>query len=69
MFQVEIDEFQNYEKAYGALTEASRCLTKLAHAPSQQQKLSEIVQKRMTTIKRFIDIRRLYERGDIEGGE
>uniref|UniRef100_A0A673G7I8 Intraflagellar transport protein 140 homolog n=1 Tax=Sinocyclocheilus rhinocerous TaxID=307959 RepID=A0A673G7I8_9TELE len=26
--EVEIDDFQNYEKAYGALTEACKCLTK-----------------------------------------
>ena len=27
--QVEIDEYQNYEKALGALTEAARCLGKV----------------------------------------
>ncbi|KAB0793767.1 hypothetical protein PPYR_13387 [Photinus pyralis] len=64
--QIEIDEFQNYEKAYGALTEASRCLTKIPNASVQHEKASEVVKKRMVAIKRFIDIRRLFERGDID---
>lgn len=68
--QVEIDEFQNYEKAFGALTEASRCLTKITTPKDvlQHQRATEIVQQRLTTIKRFVDIRRLFDRGDLQAG-
>ncbi|GJQ73669.1 putative intraflagellar transport protein 140 [Trypoxylus dichotomus] len=68
--QVEIDEFQNYDKAFGALTEASRCLAKATtpNDPNQHHRAIEIVQQRLTTVKRFIDIKRLFERGDIQSG-
>ncbi|CAG9817936.1 unnamed protein product [Phaedon cochleariae] len=68
--QVEIDEFQNYEKAFGALTESSRCLQKIGSAkdPKQIQRASEIVEQRLKMVKRFVDIRRLFERGDIQAG-
>ncbi|XP_063916884.1 intraflagellar transport protein 140 homolog [Zophobas morio] len=68
--QVEIDEFKNYEKAYGALTEASRCLGKISNPKDvgQHQRATEIVQQRLTMIKRFVDIRRLIERGDPQAG-
>ncbi|KAF5285788.1 hypothetical protein FQA39_LY04249 [Lamprigera yunnana] len=66
--QIEIDEFQNYEKAYGALTEASRCLAKISNPQVQHEKASELVQKRMLVIKKFIDIKRLLERGDSDNG-
>lgn len=66
--QVEIDEFQNYEKAFGALTEASRCLMKVTAPkdPNQHRKATEIIQQRLTTIKRFTDIKRLFERADFQ---
>ncbi|XP_049817321.1 intraflagellar transport protein 140 homolog isoform X2 [Aethina tumida] len=68
--QVEIDEFQNYEKAYGALTEAARCLSKITQPKDvfQHQRAGEIVQQRLTSVKRFVDIRRLFERGDLQAG-
>lgn len=68
--QVEIDEFQNYEKAYGAMMEASRCLTKVANPRDalQHRKATEIVQQRLGDIKKFIDVRRLFERGDVQSG-
>jgi hypothetical protein len=43
---VEIDEYQNYDKAHGALTEAYKCLSKAK------------VQSKMTLVKRFIQARR-----------
>lgn len=69
--QVEIDEFQNYEKAYGAMMEASRCLAKIATPRDvhQHRKAVEIVQQRLGDIKKFIDIRRLFERGDVQSGK
>ncbi|KAI4456192.1 hypothetical protein MML48_8g00010237 [Holotrichia oblita] len=68
--QVEIDEFQNYDKAFGALTEASRCLSKVTAPkdPNQHHRATEIVQQRLTAVKRFIDIKRLFERGDVQSG-
>lgn len=70
--QVEIDEFQNYEKAYGAMMEASRCLAKVAPSRDgsgqQHRRAVEIVQQRLGDIKKFIDVRRLFERGDVQSG-
>lgn len=71
LFQVEIDEFQNYEKAFGALAEAQRCLQKITNPkdPKQIQRATEIVQQRLTLVKRFVDIRRLLEKGEIQAGK
>lgn len=68
--QVEIDEFQNYEKAYGALTEASRCLSKVTSPKdmNQHRRAVDIVQQRLSMVKRFMDIKRLFERNDVQGG-
>lgn len=35
---------------------------------NQHQRATEIVQQRLTTVKRFIDIKRLFERGDVQSG-
>lgn len=69
--QVEIDDFQNYEKAYGAMLEASRCLAKVATPRDMQRhkRAVEIVQQRLSDIKKFIDVRRLFERGDVQSGK
>ncbi|XP_043945229.1 intraflagellar transport protein 140 homolog [Protopterus annectens] len=60
--QVEIDEFQEYEKALGALTEAYKSLTKakMRNTEEQEEKLSGL-QKKITLVKRFIQARRIYE--------
>ena len=57
--KVEIDEYQNYEKAVGALTEAFKCLTKAKMADRQQQegKITDI-KTRIALIKKFIQTRR-----------
>ncbi|XP_041061994.1 intraflagellar transport protein 140 homolog isoform X2 [Carcharodon carcharias] len=60
--QVEIDEYQNYEKALGALTEAYKCLSK-AKMKSQselEERLGQL-QNKLTMVKKFVQIRRLYE--------
>ncbi|XP_048407747.2 intraflagellar transport protein 140 homolog isoform X1 [Stegostoma tigrinum] len=60
--QVEIDEYQNYEKALGALTEAYKCLSK-AKMRSQgelEERLGQL-QNKLTMVKKFVQIRRLYE--------
>uniref|UniRef100_A0A667XJ74 Intraflagellar transport 140 n=1 Tax=Myripristis murdjan TaxID=586833 RepID=A0A667XJ74_9TELE len=59
--QVEIDEYQNYEKALNALTEAYKCLSKAKDRSSGQQevRLADL-QHKTTLIKRFLQARRLY---------
>ena len=57
--QVEIDEYQNYEKAFGALNEAHKCLTKArsGNVSLQEDKLADM-QRRMTLCKKFIQAKR-----------
>ncbi|XP_023584150.1 intraflagellar transport protein 140 homolog [Trichechus manatus latirostris] len=59
--QVEIDEYQNYDKAHGALTEAYKCLSKAkAKSPLDQEAKLAQLQSKMTLVKRFIQARRMY---------
>ncbi|NXK49040.1 IF140 protein, partial [Chauna torquata] len=59
--QVEIDEYQNYEKAQGALTEAYKCLSKAkTRSPLEQEGKLAHLQSKMALIKRFIHARRVY---------
>ena len=59
--QVEIDDYQNYEKAFAALGEAAKCLQKAADsAPNIEQRLAELGE-RMQLIKRFGLIKQQYE--------
>ncbi|XP_017713796.1 PREDICTED: intraflagellar transport protein 140 homolog isoform X3 [Rhinopithecus bieti] len=57
--QVEIDEYQNYDKAHGALTEAYKCLAKAKSPLDQETRLAQL-QSRMALVKRFIQARRTY---------
>ncbi|XP_008068496.1 intraflagellar transport protein 140 homolog [Carlito syrichta] len=60
--QVEIDEYQNYDKAHGALTEAYKCLSKAkAKSPLDQETKLAQLQSKMTLVKRFIQARRIYK--------
>ncbi|NXG36120.1 IF140 protein, partial [Dromaius novaehollandiae] len=59
--QVEIDEYQNYEKAQGALTEAYKCLSKAkTRSPLEQESKIALLQSKMALIKRFIHARRIH---------
>uniref|UniRef100_A0A3Q0REE4 Intraflagellar transport 140 n=1 Tax=Amphilophus citrinellus TaxID=61819 RepID=A0A3Q0REE4_AMPCI len=59
--QVEIDDYQNYEKALDALTEASKCLSKVKDtSPGEQEERLAVLQRKITLIRKFIHIRRLY---------
>ncbi|XP_078296404.1 intraflagellar transport protein 140 homolog [Panthera onca] len=59
--QVEIDEYQNYDKAHGALTEAYKCLAKAkAKSPLDQETKLAQLQSKMTLVKRLIQARRTY---------
>ncbi|XP_044159279.1 intraflagellar transport protein 140 homolog isoform X3 [Bufo gargarizans] len=59
--QVEIDEYQNYEKAMGALTEAYKCLSKAKmRSPEEQERRLSDMQNKVTLVKRFLQVRRAY---------
>ncbi|XP_037363715.1 intraflagellar transport protein 140 homolog [Talpa occidentalis] len=59
--QVEIDEYQNYDKAHGALTEAHKCLAKAkAKSPLDQEAKLAQLQSKMALVRRFIQARRAY---------
>ncbi|KAB0401474.1 hypothetical protein E2I00_009258, partial [Balaenoptera physalus] len=56
---VEIDEYQNYDKAHGALTEAYKCLSKAkARIPLDQEARLAQLQSKMALMKRFMQARR-----------
>ncbi|XP_050392806.2 intraflagellar transport protein 140 homolog [Patella vulgata] len=60
--QVEIDEYQNYDKALGALGEAYKCMSKakLADESLQEERMAQIKHK-ITVIKKFVLARKAYE--------
>ncbi|KAM9716097.1 intraflagellar transport protein 140 homolog isoform 2-T2 [Menidia menidia] len=59
--QVEIDDYQNYEKALDALTEAFKCLSKVKDSSGGQQEARLVhLQHKITLIKKFVHIRGLY---------
>ena len=56
--QVEIDEYQNYDKALGALGEAYKCMSKAqGDEVVKEERLGQLKQK-MTLIKKFVTARR-----------
>ncbi|XP_035468905.1 intraflagellar transport protein 140 homolog [Scophthalmus maximus] len=59
--QVEIDEYQNYEKALDALTEAAKCLSKAkdSSAGDQEVRVGDLHNK-ISLIKKFVHARSLY---------
>ncbi|XP_065660084.1 intraflagellar transport protein 140 homolog isoform X3 [Hydra vulgaris] len=59
--QVEIDEFENYEKAFGALTEAYKCLSKAKpkNVTVQEEKLA-LIKTKLTLMKKYIHARKEY---------
>ncbi|XP_055006428.1 intraflagellar transport protein 140 homolog isoform X2 [Boleophthalmus pectinirostris] len=58
--QVEIDDYQNYEKALDALTEAYKCLSKAKDTSEKQEVKLSNMQHKITLIKKFVHVRRLY---------
>lgn len=67
--QVEINEYQNYDKAHGALTEAYKCLSKAkAKSPLDQETKLAQLQSKMSLVKRFIQARRYVPAGGWEVG-
>jgi intraflagellar transport protein 140 len=65
--QLEIDEFQNYEKALGALGEAYKVLSKATSADAnvQEMKLNDL-KNRMMIIKKFLQAKSTYEKDSEE---
>ncbi|KAJ3242971.1 hypothetical protein HDU78_000924 [Chytriomyces hyalinus] len=55
--QVEIDEYQNYEKALGALKESGKCLAKIKEASSQVQDKLRMLMMRIAYIETFVAAR------------
>ncbi len=57
--QVEVDEYQNYEKAYSAITEAYKCLSKakLKNSVQQEERMANLKQKAVL-IKKFMQSKR-----------
>ncbi|XP_012255289.2 intraflagellar transport protein 140 homolog [Athalia rosae] len=66
--QVEIDEFQNYEKAFDALNQASRCLSKVTTPRDRNlhKRANDMVNNRMATIERYLNIKKLFEHGETD---
>lgn len=56
---MEIDEYQNYDKALGALTEAYKCMAKAKtkNATDQEEKVAHLKQ-RIGFLKKFVQARR-----------
>lgn len=60
--QVEIDEYQNYDKALGALTEAYKCMAKAkSKNPTEQEEKVAYLKQRIGFLKKFVQARRTYE--------
>ncbi|XP_070580461.1 intraflagellar transport protein 140 homolog isoform X2 [Ptychodera flava] len=60
--QVEIDEYQNYDKALGALSEAYKCLTKakMKNVSQQEERIASL-KHRIGLVKKFVQARRFYD--------
>jgi len=60
--QVEIDEYQNYEKALGALAEALKCMSKakMRDITAQESKVN-FLKRRISLLKKFVQSRRVYD--------
>jgi len=56
---VEIDEYQNYDKALGALTEAHKCMAKAkTKNPTDQEEKVAFLKQRIGFLKKFVQARR-----------
>ncbi|CAG5059653.1 unnamed protein product [Parnassius apollo] len=64
--QMEIDDYDNYEKALEALKEASRCIAKSSDPEIGSQTLA--LQEQTSFLKRFLEVKKLLESGDINAG-
>merc|ERR1712000_647960 len=60
--QAEIDDYQDYEKALGALNEALRCMSraKMKDLDAQEETVSRL-QRRIEMVKQFVELRSLAQ--------
>ncbi|XP_025195129.1 LOW QUALITY PROTEIN: intraflagellar transport protein 140 homolog [Melanaphis sacchari] len=58
--QLEVDEYRNYNKAVGALSEALKVLSKNC---DQYKTLIEDIAKKITLVKKFLDVKRQIDNG------
>ena len=59
--QIEIDEFQDYEKAMSALAQAYKCITAGAEGSDESIKSEDLLNSlkaKLTVIKRFLDAKK-----------
>lgn len=60
--QVEIDDYQNYDKALGALNEALKCMAKAKMKnPADQEGKVAFLKQRTALLKKFVQARGLYD--------
>ncbi|XP_052759432.1 intraflagellar transport protein 140 homolog isoform X2 [Galleria mellonella] len=64
--KMEVDEYDNYEKALEALKEAAKCLAKSSDPESGAQTVA--IQEQSTLVKRFLDVKKTLEAGEINTG-
>ncbi len=60
-FQVEIDEFQDYEKATSALAEAYKCLTRGGVSTEESLKAEDLINRlkmKITMVQKFLTAKR-----------
>lgn len=56
---MEIDEYQNYDKALGALTEAYKCMAKAkTKNPTDEEEKVAVLKQRIGFLKKFVQARR-----------
>ncbi|VVC87311.1 unnamed protein product [Leptidea sinapis] len=64
--KMEIDDYENYEKGLEALKEAMRCISKSADPEMSAQTMA--LQEQSTLVKRFMEVRKSLEMGELDVG-
>ncbi|XP_048482914.1 intraflagellar transport protein 140 homolog [Plutella xylostella] len=64
--KTEVDEYENYPKALDALKEATKCLSKASDPETETQMIA--LQEQSTLLKRYIDVKKTLEAGEINPG-
>ncbi|CAH2037543.1 unnamed protein product, partial [Iphiclides podalirius] len=62
----EVEDYDNYEKALEALKEATRCIAKSSDLEIGSQTIA--LQEQSSFLKRFVEVKKLLEAGDINAG-
>ncbi|KAM3964585.1 intraflagellar transport protein rempA [Aphomia sociella] len=64
--KMEVDEYDNYEKALESLKDAAKCLAKSSDPESGAQMVA--LQEQSTLVKRYMDVKKTLEAGEINTG-